>query len=71
MEAVILVRVLRQAGAYVTIASVELQLEVEASGGVKLVADTLINSCTDEIFDLIAFPVSSFVLIRLAVLISF
>ncbi|XP_057517370.1 protein DJ-1 homolog C [Amaranthus tricolor] len=56
MEAVILVRVLRQAGAYVTIASVELQLEVEASGGVKLVADTLINSCTDEIFDLIAFP---------------
>ncbi|XP_021753014.1 protein DJ-1 homolog C-like isoform X1 [Chenopodium quinoa] len=56
MEAVILVQVLRQAGACVTVASVEPQLEVEASGGVKLVADTSINSCTNEIFDLIALP---------------
>uniref|UniRef100_A0A803LG96 DJ-1/PfpI domain-containing protein n=1 Tax=Chenopodium quinoa TaxID=63459 RepID=A0A803LG96_CHEQI len=56
MEAVIMVQVLRQAGACVTVASVEPQLEVEASGGVKLVADTSINSCTNEIFDLIALP---------------
>ncbi|KAK9705553.1 hypothetical protein RND81_07G065900 [Saponaria officinalis] len=56
MEAVILVHVLRQAGAHVTVASVESQLEVEASSGLKLVADTLINSCTDVKYDLIALP---------------
>lgn len=56
MEAVILVHVLRQAGADVTVASVEPQLEVEASGGLKLVADTSINSCANETFDLIALP---------------
>ncbi|XP_074269326.1 protein DJ-1 homolog C [Silene latifolia] len=56
LEAVILVHVLRQAGAHVTVASVEPQLEVEASSGVKLVADTSISSCTDEIYDLIALP---------------
>ena len=58
MEAVILIHVLRQAGAHVTVASVEPQLEVEASGRLKLVADTSINSCVNEIFDLIALPVS-------------
>lgn len=62
MEAVILVYVLRQAGAHVTVASVEPQLEVEASGGVKFVADTSINSCTNQIFDLIVLPVCFFVL---------
>lgn len=56
MEAVILIHVLRQAGAHVTVASVEPQLEVEASGHLKLVADTSINSCANEIFDLIALP---------------
>ncbi|KMT01336.1 hypothetical protein BVRB_9g213510 [Beta vulgaris subsp. vulgaris] len=56
MEAVIMLHILRQAGAHVTLASVEPQLEVEASGGVKLVADTLINSCADKIYDLIALP---------------
>lgn len=62
MEAVIMLHILRQAGAHVTLASVEPQLEVEASGGVKLVADTLINSCADKIYDLIALPVCSYVL---------
>lgn len=56
MEAVILVHVLRQAGAHVTVASVEPQLEVEGSGSLKLVADVSINSCADKIFDLIALP---------------
>ncbi|GAB2272582.1 Protein DJ-1 C [Dionaea muscipula] len=56
MEAVILVDVLRRAGAHVTVASVEPLLEVETSGGIKLVADTSIASCSVEIFDLIALP---------------
>ncbi|CAI9101945.1 OLC1v1000116C3 [Oldenlandia corymbosa var. corymbosa] len=56
MEAVIMVDVLRRAGAEVTLASVEPQLEVEASGGTRLVADTLIADCSREIFDLIALP---------------
>ena len=57
MEAVILVDVLRRAGANVTVASVEPQLEVEAAGGTKLIADTSISACSDEIFDLVALPV--------------
>ncbi|KAJ7946059.1 Protein DJ-1 [Quillaja saponaria] len=56
MEAVILVDVLRRAGADVTVASVEQQLEVEASGGTKLVADTSISTCSDQTFDLVALP---------------
>ncbi|XP_038888999.1 protein DJ-1 homolog C [Benincasa hispida] len=56
MEAVIIIDVLRQAGAAVTVASVESELEIEASGGMKLVADTLISSCSNEVFDLVALP---------------
>ncbi|KAF7840834.1 protein DJ-1-like protein C [Senna tora] len=56
MEAVILVDVLRRAGAEVTVASVEPQLEVEAAGGTKLVADTDISACSHEVFDLVALP---------------
>lgn len=59
MEAVILVDVLRRAGAEVTVASVESKLEVEASGGTRLIADTSISTCSDQVFDLIALPVSS------------
>ncbi|KAK6143540.1 hypothetical protein DH2020_023888 [Rehmannia glutinosa] len=40
----------------VTVASVEEQLEVEASGGTRLVADEFISACSDETFDLIALP---------------
>lgn len=58
MEAVILIHVLRRAGAHVTVASVEPHLQVEAAGGTKLVADTSISDCSDQIFDLIALPVS-------------
>lgn len=60
MEAVIIVDVLRRAGADVTVASVEPQLQIEASCGTKLVADTSISSCSDQIFDLVALPVSCF-----------
>ncbi|KAK6805682.1 hypothetical protein RDI58_003467 [Solanum bulbocastanum] len=56
MEAVILADVLRRAGAEVTVASVEQQLEVEAYGGTRLVADTFISTCSTEIFDLVALP---------------
>ncbi|KAK6120969.1 hypothetical protein DH2020_045279 [Rehmannia glutinosa] len=56
MEAVIMIDVLRRAGADVTVASVEEQLEVEASGGTRLVADEFISACSDETFDLIALP---------------
>ncbi|KAK6916446.1 DJ-1/PfpI [Dillenia turbinata] len=56
MEAVILVDVLRRAGANVTMASVESQLEIEGSAGTRVVADTFISSCSDEVFDLIALP---------------
>lgn len=58
MEAVIMVDVLRRAGADVTVASVESQLEIKASGGTKLVADTSISACSGQVFDLVALPVS-------------
>ena len=57
MEAVIIVDVLRRAGADVTVASVEPQLQIEASSGTKLVADTSISTCSDQVFDLVALPV--------------
>ncbi|XP_050261446.1 protein DJ-1 homolog C [Quercus robur] len=56
MEAVIIVDVLRRAGADVTVASVEPQLQIEASSGTKLVADTSISTCSDQVFDLVALP---------------
>ncbi|KAI3945161.1 hypothetical protein MKW92_038400 [Papaver armeniacum] len=56
MEAVIMVNVLRRAGAEVIIASVESELEIEASAGTRLVADTSISTCSNQIFDLIALP---------------
>ncbi|KAK9286113.1 hypothetical protein L1049_014494 [Liquidambar formosana] len=56
MEAVILVDVLRRAGADVIVASVEPQLEIEASAGTRLVADASISECADETFDLVALP---------------
>ncbi|KAF4367734.1 hypothetical protein F8388_011309 [Cannabis sativa] len=49
--------VLCQAGADVTVASVEPQLEVEASGGTKLVVDTSIKNCSNQVLDLDALPV--------------
>lgn len=59
MEAVITINVLRRAGADVTVASVENQLQVDACHGVKIVADALISDCADTAFDLITLPVLS------------
>jgi len=59
MEAVITIDVLRRAGADVTVASVEKELQVDACHGVKLVADSLINDCAHSVFDLISLPVIS------------
>ncbi|VVB10442.1 unnamed protein product [Arabis nemorensis] len=56
IEAVVLIDVLRRAGAEVTVASVEQKLEVEASSGTRLLADVLISKCADQVFDLVALP---------------
>ncbi|KAI8532804.1 hypothetical protein RHMOL_Rhmol11G0243000 [Rhododendron molle] len=56
MEAVIMIDVLRRAGADVTVASVDPQLEIKASGGTKLVADASISACWNETYDLVALP---------------
>lgn len=56
MEAVIIIDVLRRAGAHVTVASVESGLEVTCSRGVKLVADALIADAAHDTYDLIALP---------------
>lgn len=55
IEAVCIIDTLRRAGAEVTVASVG-QLQVTASRGVKLVADTLIADCTGQTYDCIALP---------------
>ncbi|CAN1271650.1 Protein DJ-1 homolog C [Linum perenne] len=57
MEAVITIDVLRRAGADVTVASVGKELRVEAAHGVKIIADSLVSNCVDDVFDLIALPV--------------
>ena len=50
--------VLRQAVANVVLASLEPELEVKLSGGTILLADVSISECSDQIFDLVALPVS-------------
>lgn len=71
MEAVILVDVLRRAGADVLLASVEEGLEVEGSSGTKIEADAHISDCAHQMFDLVALPVREFPLISVFVLIKF
>jgi 4-methyl-5(b-hydroxyethyl)-thiazole monophosphate biosynthesis len=55
LEAVCIVDVLRRAGAFVTVASVD-QLQIIASKGVRLIADCLIEECTGNLYDLIVLP---------------
>jgi len=55
IEAACIIDTLRRAGAEVTVASVG-KLQVTASRGVKLVADTLIVNCTSQTYDCIALP---------------
>ena len=57
MEAVIIIDILRRAGAQVTVASVERDLQINASLKVNIIADTLISSCGEETFDLVVLPV--------------
>lgn len=58
MEAVIVIDILRRAGADVTVGSVEKQLRVDACHGVKIVADALVSDCAETVFDLISLPVN-------------
>ncbi|KAI0487975.1 hypothetical protein KFK09_027798 [Dendrobium nobile] len=56
LEAVVTIDVLRRSGAEVTVASVEKNLRVDASLGIKLVADALVVDCEESSFDLISLP---------------
>lgn len=56
MDAVIIIDILRRAGAHVTVASVEPNVQIKCSSGTKLIADTLISTCAEEIFDLVVLP---------------
>ncbi len=55
LEAIGIIDTLRRADAKVTVASVG-ELQITASCGTKIVADTLIKNCVNENFDLIALP---------------
>jgi len=55
LETVAIVDVLRRAGALVTLASVG-QLEVTASKGVRLVADRVLATSLDHLYDVVALP---------------
>ena len=67
LRAVITIDVLRRAGAKVTIASVGNSLTVNCSRGVVLVADAMIKDVENENFDLIACPVSTWLMVCLVV----
>lgn len=56
MEAVTIIDVLRRAGASVTVASVESELEVKCSRNVRIVADVLMNEAANQQYDLIVLP---------------
>jgi 4-methyl-5(b-hydroxyethyl)-thiazole monophosphate biosynthesis len=56
IEAVNIIDTLRRAGLEVTVASVMGKLQIKASRGVHLVADTLITKCTDNMYDAIVLP---------------
>lgn len=55
MEAVIIIDILRRAGAIVIVASVD-KLHVTASRGLTIKADRLIKECVNTPFDLVAVP---------------
>jgi len=59
VEAVITIDILKRVGTDVTVASVEKKFKVDACYGVKIVAGSLINDCTQTVFDLISLPVFS------------
>ena len=55
IEAVCIIDTLRRADIDVTIASVS-QLEIIASRGLKIIADTTIDQCVNKIYDMIVLP---------------
>ena len=57
IEVVTIVDILRRAKADVVISSVEKSLHILASQGTKIVADMLIGSAAESIYDLIILPV--------------
>jgi protein deglycase len=56
IEAVCIIDTLRRAGADVCVASVSGKLQVTASRGVQIVADTLISECTGTAYDIVVLP---------------
>jgi protein deglycase len=56
IETVGIVDTLRRAGASVTVASVEGDLQVTCSRGVRLVADRYLRECVADTFDAVALP---------------
>lgn len=60
MESLMIIDILRRAGANVTIASVEDKLEIVASRKVTLLADLQIDEAAKMQYDLIILPVSCF-----------
>lgn len=56
LEAVTLIDILRRADIRVVSASLDQQLEVTASRGVRLIADTTLDAVDDESFDMLILP---------------
>jgi protein deglycase len=56
LEAVAIIDVLRRAGAHVTVASVSGSRQITASRGVVMLADTLLDDCLDQDYDLVVLP---------------
>ncbi|KAH9315345.1 hypothetical protein KI387_023972, partial [Taxus chinensis] len=56
METVIIIDILRRAGANVVVASIENTLDVVGSSNVKLVSDKLIEDAAASVYDLIILP---------------
>jgi 4-methyl-5(b-hydroxyethyl)-thiazole monophosphate biosynthesis len=56
LEAVAIIDILRRAGATVSVASVSGSRQITASRGVVITADTLIQDCVDNQYDLIVLP---------------
>ena len=56
LEAVAIIDILRRAGAAVTVASVSGSRQITASRDVVIIADTLIQDCVENEYDLIVLP---------------
>lgn len=59
MEVVTIVDILRRAKVDVIVASIEKSMQILASGGTKIIADTAIDTAADSVYDLIILPVNT------------